>query len=112
LTGYDIGTPTTVFDIPFAPEEIKKLIVSARSGPRELIIGKAAAVGEHPMLGTYYTFPNLENWLYGDLDLLSSAQKLGYLKSDPSGFEEYLNVRAKNLHHGDTTTTKNDSEKK
>lgn len=53
-----------------------------------------------------------ENWLYGDLDLLISAQKLGYLKSDPSGFEEYLNVRAKNLHHGDTTTTKNDSEKK
>jgi hypothetical protein len=112
LTGYDIGTPSTVFDIPFDPQEIKKIIATARSGPRELIIGKAASVGEHPMLGTYYTCPNLENWLYGDLDLLISAQKLGYLKADPSGFEEYLNIRAKNLHHGDTTTTKNDSEKK
>jgi hypothetical protein len=102
LTGYDIGTPTTVFDIPFDPQAIKKIIASARSGPRELIIGYAAAVGEHPMLGTYYTCPNLENWLYGDLDLLISAQKLGYLKSDPSGFEEYLNVRSRNLNHANT----------
>jgi hypothetical protein len=110
LTGYSIGTPTTVFDIPFCPEEIKKIIASARSGPRGLIIGHAAAVGEYPMLGTYYTCPNLENWLYGDLDLLISAQKLGYLKSDPSGFGEYLNVRARNLNH--TNTKDNEPERK
>jgi hypothetical protein len=110
LQGYSIGTPTTVFDIPFNPPEIKKIIASARSGPRELIIGHAAAVGEHPMLETYYTCPTLDNWLYGDLDLLISAQKLGYLKSDPSGFEEYLNVRARNLNHV-INTKDNDSNK-
>jgi hypothetical protein len=64
------------------------------------------------MLGQYYTCPNLENWLQGDLDLLISAQKHGYLKADPSGFEEYLNVRARNLNHADTTTTTKDNDPK
>jgi hypothetical protein len=110
LTGYDIGTPLTVFDIPFEPEAVKKIIASARSGPRILIVGTAASRGENPMAGSYYDCPNLEHWLYGDLDSLISAGKLGYLTTDPSRYQEFLNVRAANLNHGNTK--ENDSKPK
>ena len=44
LTGYNIGTPKTSFDIEFDPDNVKKIISSARSGPRELLIVKGSLI--------------------------------------------------------------------
>jgi hypothetical protein len=103
LTGYDIGTPRTSFDIPFDPDYVKKLISKCRSGPKELLLGRGATMGENMLAESPMSCFNLDNFLYGDFDLLMQAGKLGYLKSDSSGYQEYLNIRASNLSHADTT---------
>jgi hypothetical protein len=111
LTGYEIGTPNTSFDKEFDPEFVKKKIAECRSGPRELLIGRGAIRGETMLSDPPMTCPNLENFLYGDFDLLMEAARLHYLKSDPSGYQEFLNIRAANLEHALPTisTTKKDN---
>jgi hypothetical protein len=99
LTGYNLGTPKTSFDIEFDPDHVKKIIAAARSGPRELLIAKGALMGENPIAEPPVSIPNLQNFLYGDFDLLAEAGRLHYLKSDPSGYDEFLKVRATNLSH-------------
>jgi hypothetical protein len=103
LTGYNIGTPRTSFDIPFDTNFIKKKIAECRSGPKELLLGRGATMGENMLAESPMSCFNLDNFLYGDFDLLMQAGKLGYLKSDSSGYQEYLNIRASNLSHADTT---------
>jgi hypothetical protein len=49
LTGYNIETPRTSFDIEFDPDNVKKLISNARSGPRELLIAKGATMHQTPL---------------------------------------------------------------
>jgi hypothetical protein len=99
LTGYDIGTPKTSFDIPFNPENIKKLIASVRSGPKELLLARGAIAGEHPLVDPIRSVFNLNDFLYGDFDLLMDAGRLNYLNTG-SGFDEFLKIRASNLSHG------------
>jgi hypothetical protein len=98
LTGYNIGTPRTSFDIQFDPDNVKKIIAAARSGPRELLIAKGATMGENPIAEPPISIPNLQNFLYGDFDLLTEAGRLHYLNTG-SGFDEFLKVRAANLEH-------------
>jgi hypothetical protein len=98
LEGYDIGTPRTSFEIPFSPETVKSLISSARSGPKELLLGRGATMGEHPLAEPPITCFNLDNFLFGDFDLLMEAGRLHYLNSG-SGFDEFLKVRTANLEH-------------
>jgi hypothetical protein len=51
LTGYEIGTPRTSFDIFFDLDFIEKLISKCRSGPKELLLARGAIAGEHPVVG-------------------------------------------------------------
>jgi hypothetical protein len=99
LTGYNIGTPRTSFDIEFHPHNVKKIISAARSGPRELLIAKGATIGENPIAEPPISIPNLQNFLFDDFDLLAEAGRLHYLNTG-SGFDEFLKVRATNLSHG------------
>ena len=69
------------------------MISAARSGPRELLLAKGALYGENPIAEPPISIPNLQNFLYGDFDLLAEAGRLHYLKSDPSGYDEFLKVR-------------------
>jgi hypothetical protein len=106
LTGYNIGTPKTSFDLPFDPEWIKKKIAECRSGPRELLLARGSTTGEHPVIDPIRSCFNLNDFLYGDFDLLMEAGRLNYLNSG-SGFDEFLKVRNSNLEHGvDTQTIK------
>ena len=100
LTGYDIGVPKTSFDIPFSPDFVKKKIAECRSGPKELLLARGATTGEHPVIDPIRSCFNLDNFLYGDFDLLMEAGRLNYLNSSPEGYQEFLNVRASNLGHG------------
>jgi hypothetical protein len=99
LKGFDIGTPKCSFDIPFNPDNVKKIIAAARSGPKELLIAKGALYGENPIAEPPISIPNLQNFLFGDFDLLAEAGRLHYLNTG-SGFDEFLKVRATNLSHG------------
>jgi hypothetical protein len=99
LTGYDIGTPRTSFDIKFDPVFIKKKIAECRSGPKELLLARGATAGEHPVLDPIRSCFNLDNFLYGDFDLLMEAGRLNYLNTG-TGYEEFLKVRASTLEHG------------
>jgi hypothetical protein len=99
LTGYDIGTPKCSFDIPFNPDNVRKIIAAARSGPRELLIAKGATMGENPLAEPPISIPNLQNILFADFDLLAEAGRLHYLNTG-SGYDEFLKVRATNLSHG------------
>jgi hypothetical protein len=110
LTGYNLGTPKTSFDIPFDPDWVKKKIAECRSGPKELLLARGAIAGEHPVVDPIRSCFNLDDWLYGDFDLLMEANRLGYLKSDPSGYQEYLNVRDSNL-NANITSKKDDDRK-
>jgi hypothetical protein len=99
LTGYDIGTPRTSFDIPFDPDFIKKKIAKCRSGPKELLLARGATAGEHPLIDPIRSCFNLDNFLYGEFDLLMEAGRLNYLNTG-SGFDEFLKIRVSNLSHG------------
>jgi hypothetical protein len=99
LTGYNLGTPRTSFDIPFDPDFIKKKIAECRSGPKELLLARGATAGEHPVVDPIRSCFNLDNFLYGDFDLLMEAGRLNYLNTG-SGFDEFLKIRATNLEHG------------
>jgi hypothetical protein len=99
LTGYNIGTPKCSFDIEFNPDKVKKIIASARSGPRELLIAKGSLMGENPIAEPPISIPNLQNFLYADFDLLAEAGRLHYLNTG-SGYDEFLKVRSTNLGHG------------
>jgi hypothetical protein len=110
LQGYNIGTPKTSFDIEFDPDWIKKKIAQCRSGPKELMLGRGATMGEDPLVDSPRSCFSFDNFLYGDFDLLLEANRLQYLKSDPSGYQEYLNVRNSNL-HANTTSKKDDDRK-
>jgi hypothetical protein len=106
LTGYDIGTPRTSFDIQFDPEFIKKLISKCRSGPKELLLARGATAGEHPVIDPVRSCFNLDDFLYGDFDLLMEAGRLNYLNSG-TGYQEFLKVRSTTLDHvAPTITTK------
>jgi hypothetical protein len=109
LTGFDIGTPNTSFDKEFDPDFVKNLISKCRSGPRELLLGRGAIRGETMLADQPMSCPNLDNFLYGDFDLLMEAGRLHYLKSDPSGYQEFLNIRKTNLEHAVPTITKKDN---
>jgi hypothetical protein len=106
LTGYSIGTPRTSFDIPFDPDFIKKLINKCRSGPKELLIARGATAGEHPIIDPPYSCFNLNDFLYGEFDLLLQANKLGYLDNSGQGYQEFLKVRATTLEHAAPTIKK------
>jgi hypothetical protein len=109
LTGYDIGTPRTSFDILFEPDWIKKKIAECRSGPKELLLARGATAGEHPVVDPIRSCFNLDNFLYGDFDLLMEAGRLNYLNTG-SGFEEFLKIRSTNLEHGvDTQQSKKEN---
>ncbi len=54
---------------------------------------------------------NLDNFLYGDFDLLMEAGRLYYLNTG-SGYDEFLKVRASNLLHGVDIKKENADEKK
>jgi hypothetical protein len=99
LTGYDIGTPRTSFDIPFDPAFVKKKIAECRSGPKELLLARGATAGEHPVLDPIRSCFNLDDFLYGDFDLLMEVGRLNYLNTG-SGFQEFLKIRSSNLEHG------------
>jgi hypothetical protein len=98
LQGYNIGTPRTSFDIPFDSDFIKKKIAECRSGPKELLLARGATAGEHPVVDPIRSCFNLDNFLYGDFDLLMEAGRLNYLNAG-SGYEEFLKVRSTNLEH-------------
>jgi hypothetical protein len=102
LTGYDIGTPRTSFDIKFDPDFIKKLIAKCRSGPRELLIARGQTSGEHPVVDPVRSCFNLDDFLYGNFDDLMEAGRLNYLNSG-TGFQEFLKVRSTNLEHAAPT---------
>jgi hypothetical protein len=104
LQGYEIGTPRTLFDKEFDPEFVKKLISKCRSGPRELLIARGATSGEHPVLDPVRSCFNLDDFLYGEFDLLMEAGRLNYLNSG-TGYQEFLKVRAANLEHAAPTIT-------
>jgi hypothetical protein len=99
LQGYDIGSPRTSFDILFDPDFIKKKISECRSGPKELLLARGATAGEHPVIDPIRSCFNLDNFLYGDFDLLMEAGRLNYLNSG-TGYQEFLKVRATTLDHG------------
>jgi hypothetical protein len=116
LTGYNIGTSKCSFDIEFEPNKVKKIIAAARSGPKELLIAKGALMGENPITEPPRTCFNLNDFLYGDFDLLMEAGRLNYLNSGP-GFEEFQKIRAANLENATprlitATTTKENADKK
>jgi hypothetical protein len=111
LTGYNIGTPKTSFDIPFDPDFIKKKIAECRSGPKELLLARGATAGEHLVVDPIRSCFNLDNFLYGDFDLLLEAGRLNYLNTG-SGYDEFLKVRASNLSHGIDIKNENANEKK
>jgi hypothetical protein len=98
LTGYDIGTPRTSFDISFDPDYVKKLISKCRSGPKELLLARGATTGEHPVIDPIRSCFNLDDFLHGDFDLLMEAGRLNYLNSG-TGYQEFLKVRASTLEH-------------
>jgi hypothetical protein len=110
LTGYDIGTPRTSFDIPFDPDFIKKLISKCRSGPKELLLARGATAGEHPVIDPVRSCFNLDDFLYGDFDLLMEAGRLNYLNSG-TGYQEFLKVRASTLEHVAPTIKKENAGK-
>jgi hypothetical protein len=111
LKGFDIGTPKCSFDIPFNPDNVKKIIAAARSGPKELLIAKGALYGENPIAEPPISIPNLQNFLFADFDLLAEAGRLHYLNTG-SGYDEFLKVRATNLSHGVDIKKENADEKK
>jgi hypothetical protein len=98
LTGYDIGTPKTSFDISFDPDYVKKLISKCRSGPKELLLARGATTGEHPVIDPIRSCFNLDDFLHGEFDLLMEAGRLNYLNSG-TGYQEFLKVRATTLDH-------------
>ena len=110
LTGYDIGTPRTSFDILFEPDWIKKKIAECRSGPKELLLARGATAGEHPVVDPIRSCFNLDNFLYGDFDLLMEAGRLNYLNAG-SGYDEFLKIRATNLGHGVDIKKENGADK-
>ncbi len=99
LTDYNIGTSKCSFDIEFEPNKVKKIIAAARSGPKELLIAKGALMGENPVTEPPRTCFNLQDFLYGEFDLLMEAGSLNYLNSS-TGYQEFLKVRSANLGHG------------
>jgi hypothetical protein len=105
LTGYDIGTPKTSFDIPFDPDFIKKLIPKCRSGPKELLLARGVTTGEHPVIDPIRSCFNLDDFLYGEFDLLMEAGRLNYLNNG-TGYQEFLKVRATTLEHVAPTISK------
>jgi hypothetical protein len=105
LTGYEIGIPRTSFDIPFVPEFVKKLISKCRSGPKELLLARGAMSGEHPVVDPIRSCFNLDDFLYGDFDLLMEAGRLNYLNTGQR-FDKFLKVRATTLEHVAPTTIK------
>jgi len=111
LTGYNLGTPKCSFDIEFDPDNVKKIIAAARSGPRELLIAKGATMGENPIAEPPVSIPNLQNFLFADFDLLAEAGRLHYLNTG-SGFDDFLKVRTANLYHGVDIKKENADEKK
>jgi hypothetical protein len=108
LQGYNIGTPRTSFDIPFSPEFIKKKIAECRSGPKELLLARGATIGEHPEAEAPQSCFNLDDFLYGDFDLLWEAGRLHYLNTG-SGYQEFLKVRASSLDHATLTIAKKEN---
>jgi hypothetical protein len=111
LQGYNLGTPKTSFDIPFDPDFIKKKIAGCRSGPKELLLARGATAGEHPVIDPIRSCFNLNDFLFGDFDLLMEAGRLNYLNSG-SGYQEFLKVRASNLEHGVDIKKENGSKEK
>jgi hypothetical protein len=105
LTGYDIGTPRTSFDISFDPDYVKKLISKCRSGPKELLLARGSTTGEHPVIDPIRSCFNLDDYLYGEFDLLMEAGRLNYLNSG-TGYQEFLKVRATTLEHVAPTISK------
>jgi hypothetical protein len=110
ITGFDIGTSKTSFDIEFDPEFIKKLISKCRSGPKELLLARGATHGEHPVVDPIRSCFNLDDFLHGNFDLLMEAGRLNYLNSG-TGYQEFLKVRASTLEHTPTIVKKEHGEK-
>jgi hypothetical protein len=103
----DINKWKVTYELPWNPDEVRKLLESSRTPCTQFAVCKGNLFGRTAMISETRTVFNQEDLLNYKFEDLWNANKLGYLSETSAGIDSYLAVKGTALidHFKGTSTT-------